>query len=402
MRLGEVLRLSVETILTNKFRSLLTMLGMVIGVFSVVTLVSLGQGAKNYVLSEFQSLGTNMIIIQPGKTEEKGAFHAPIGSAERRMTLRDVEALQKRSLNIEAVSGLVLATAEIRNGTNTSNNNVLGVNERFNEILNFQVQNGEFLSAEESVAGRRVVVLGNELSQTLFGNDYAVGRSVQINRSDFRVIGVLHRLGNKLGLDVDLLAFIPTTSSLRLFNEDRLFGIRAKASARSSVSDAVAEIKEILTERRRGEEDFTVVTQVSMMSSLGNILQVLSYLLGGIAAISMLVGGVGIMNIMLVSVTERIPEIGIRRAVGARRIDILQQFLMEALMLSVFSGLLGIGASLLLIQGLYYFYPVVDLTPSLFVLGGAFLLSALIGVLFGVWPAYRAAKVETLEALRYE
>jgi putative ABC transport system permease protein len=209
-------------------------------------------------------------------------------------------------------------------------------------------------------------------------------------------------LGNKLGLDVDLLAFIPTTSSLRLFNEDRLFGIRAKASARSSVSDAVAEIKEILTERRRGEEDFTVVTQVSMMSSLGNILQVLSYLLGGIAAISMLVGGVGIMNIMLVSVTERIPEIGIRRAVGARRIDILQQFLMEALMLSVFSGLLGIGASLLLIQGLYYFYPVVDLTPSLFVLGGAFLLSALIGVLFGVWPAYRAAKVETLEALRYE
>ena len=168
------------------------------------------------------------------------------------------------------------------------------------------------------------------------------------------------------------------------------------------MSDAVAEIKEILTERRRGEEDFTVVTQVSMMSSLGNILQVLSYLLGGIAAISMLVGGVGIMNIMLVSVTERIPEIGIRRAVGARRIDILQQFLMEALMLSVFSGLLGIGASLLLIQGLYYFYPVVDLTPSLFVLGGAFLLSALIGVLFGVWPAYRAAKVETLEALRYE
>jgi putative ABC transport system permease protein len=364
--------------------------------------VSLGQGAKNYVLSEFQSLGTNLIIIQPGKTEEKGAFHAPIGSAERRMTLRDVEALQRRSLNIEAVSGLVLATAEIRYGTNTSNNNVLGVNERFNEILNFDVQNGEFLSAEEAVAGRRVVVLGNELSQALFGNDYGVGRNVQINRSEYRVIGVLRREGNKLGLDIDLLAFIPTTSSLRLFNEDRLFGIRAKASARASVSDAVAEIKEILTERRRGEEDFTVVTQVSMMSSLGNILQVLSYLLGGIAAISMLVGGVGIMNIMLVSVTERIPEIGIRRAVGARRVDILQQFLMEALMLSVFSGLLGIAASLLLVKGLYFFYPIIDLTPSVWVLAGAFLLSAIIGVLFGVWPAYRAAKVETLEALRYE
>jgi putative ABC transport system permease protein len=389
-------------ILVNKFRAVLTMLGMVIGVFAVVSLIGLGQGAKRYVLSEFQSLGANMIIIQPGKTEEKGAFHAPIGSASRRMTESDVQAIEKQSLNVVAVSGLVLATGEVRYGSFASNGTILGGSDQFNEIINVNFKQGEFFSKQDADVARRVVVLGHTIAETLFGTEYAVGRSVLINSSKYRVVGVLKKFGNKLGLDIDLVCFIPTKAALRLFNEDRLFGIRAKARAKVAIQDAVDEITAILKERRRGEEDFTIVTQVSMMNSLGNILSVLTYILGSIAAISMLVGGIGIMNIMLVNVNERIPEIGIRRAVGATSSDILQQFLLEALMLSVLSGMFGVVGAVSLLGAVGYFFPIVDLVPSSIVLILTFVVAVVIGILFGVWPAYRAAQIETLDALRYE
>lgn len=402
MPFREVVRLSIEALVAHKFRTVLTMLGMVIGVFAVVLLVSLGQGAKNYILSEFQGLGTNLIIVQPGKTDKKTHVGPPIGSAQRKMTLDDVMAIEKRAFLLEAVSGVVLGTASARYEDSLSNINVFGVNDQFPRILNLTLRVGSFFSRDEDDFGRRVIVLGANVRSNLFGENDAVGKVIKLNQSEFRVVGVVGTMGNKLGFNLDDIAFIPTTAALRLFNDDKLFGIRAKASSRAGIDDAVSEIAQILRERRDGEEDFTIITQASMMESMTTILNMLSYVLGGIAAISMLVGGIGIMNIMLVSVSERTPEIGIRRAVGARRRDILNQFLTEAIALSTVSGVTGVVMATALTHGAYLFFPSFDMRPPYWIVLPAFLLAVVVGVLFGVWPARKAASIETLDALRYE
>jgi len=246
------------------------------------------------------------------------------------------------------------------------------------------------------------VVIGRNIAQDLFGDDEPLGRSIKLNESEFKIVGVLAPMGNKVGLNFDELAFIPTQAALKLFNEDKLFGIRATASSREAMDDAVAEIAEILKERRDGEEDFTIITQISMMESLNTILSMLTYVLAAIAAISMVVGGIGIMNIMWVSVVERTQEIGIRRAVGAQRRDILQQFLAEAIGLSVLSGGVGVGGATILTYALHILLPSFDMRAPWWIVIPAFLLALLVGVVFGVAPAWRASRIETLDALRYE
>jgi putative ABC transport system permease protein len=402
MFLGEAFKLAIEAIRAQKLRSALTMLGMGIGVFAVVTLVALGNGAKVYVLGQFQSLGSNFIIIQPGKTDKKSPMGPPIGSAQRRLTISDVTALERRALNLEAVSGLILSTAQVRNDESIANITVLGVGDQFNRILNLVFGEGGFFQKEEADTGRRVIVLGAKVAEKLFGAESPMGKSVKLNQTPYKVISILAPMGNKLGLDMDEIAFIPVVSAMRLFNEDKLFGIRAKAASKISTADAVDEITEILKERRQGEEDFTVMTQQAMADTMDEILGMLSFVLGGIASISMLVGGVGIMNIMLVSVTERIPEIGIRRAVGARKRDILLQFLTEALLLSAISGGIGLFISIVITHGSYWYYPEFDMRPPIWIIGGALLVSLTIGVFFGVWPAKKAANIEALDALRKE
>lgn len=398
----ETLRISQESLLSQKLRTALTVLGMVIGVGSVILLVSLGEGAKKYVLREFEGLGTNLIVVQPGKSDRKTHFGPPVGAAQRKMTTADVTAIERRALNLEAVSGLVLGTVSARHEDSISNITVFGTNEQFPKIIALALSRGGYFTREEDLYRRRVVVLGTNIAQELFGDDDPIGRAIKLNESEFRVVGVLAPMGNKLGLSFDELGFIPTEAALKLFNEDKLFGIRAKASSRVGVDDAVAEITEILKERRDGEEDFTVLTQVSMMESMNTILSMLTYVLAAIAAISMLVGGIGIMNIMWVTVVERTQEIGIRRAVGARRRDIMQQFLIEALGLSFLSGALGVGGALSITYLLYLLFPAFDMRAPLWVIVPAFLLALVVGGIFGVGPAWRASRVETLEALRYE
>jgi putative ABC transport system permease protein len=402
MRLKEITRLSTESLLSQKLRTALTTLGMVIGVGAIVLLVSLGQGAKNYVTSEFEGLGTNLIIIQPGKSDKKTHMGPPVGAAQRKMTTSDVMAIEKRSLNIEAVSGVVLGTVSVRYEDALSNITIFGTNEQFPSILTIRIGQGDYFTREEDEYGRRVIVLGRNIVTDLFGDADPIGQTVKLNESEFKVVGVLAPMGNKLGLDFDEIGFIPTESALRLFNDDKLFGIRAKASSRVSVDDAVAEISEILKERRDGEEDFTVMTQVSMMQSMNTILDMLTYVLGAIAAISMLVGGIGIMNIMWVTVVERTQEIGIRRAVGARRVDILKQLLAEAVGLSVLGGLVGVGGAVLITYGLYFWFPSFDMRAPFWITVPAFLLACVVGVIFGVGPAWKASRIEILDALRYE
>jgi putative ABC transport system permease protein len=402
MQRREILRLSIESLLAQKLRTVLTVLGMVIGVGSVVLLVSLGEGAKRYILREFEGLGANLIVIQPGKSDKKTHFGPPVGAAQRKMTTADVAALERRAINLEAVSGLVLGTVSARYEDAINNITVFGTNEQFPDIITLQLGRGGYFTREEDEYRRRVVVLGTNIASQLFGDADPIGRAVKLNESEFRVVGVLAPMGDKLGLSFDEIGFIPTEAALKLFNEDKLFGIRAKASSRVGVDDAVAEITEILTERRDGEEDFTVLTQVSMMESMNTILSMLTYVLAAIAAISMVVGGIGIMNIMWVSVVERTQEIGIRRAVGARRRDILQQFLAEAVGLSLVSGLLGVGGAMLITFVLFMVFPSFDMRAPLWIVIPAFILAMGVGTVFGVGPAWRASRIETLDALRYE
>jgi putative ABC transport system permease protein len=393
---------SFEALQENKLRSILTMLGMIIGVAAVILLVSVGTGAKRYITSEFESLGTNIIIIQPGKTDKKNSMGPPVTSSKGKLTMADVEALEKRSSTTSAVSGVMFGAGAIKNEFSSLNINILGANDQFIKIFNMTINEGAYISKDEEDAGRRVVVLGHNVKKSLFGTDQALGKLVKINDSEHRVIGIIKESGDKLGFNVDDMVFIPTKSALRLFNTESLFGIRAAGRTRGGMDDTVAEITEILKERHNGEEDFTIVTQVTMLESMNTILNMLTYALAAIALISMLVGGIGIMNIMLVSVTERTREIGIRRAVGARQSDILKQFLIEAIVISITSGLVGILFSVFVTFSLYLIFPKFDMRPPFWIIPPAFLMSFFTGVLFGVWPARKASKIQTIDALRYE
>lgn len=400
MPLSEILLLSFESFFANKLRTGLTMLGMIIGVGAVVLLVSIGNGARNYITSEFEGLGTNMIMIQPGKSDKR-TFGPPVGGAKEKLTEADVEAVERQALSVEAVTGIVFGTGQIKYLDRSSNSMVLGSNDKFPRIINLKIRNGEFFTSESDV-GRRVAVLGANVARDLFDEEEAVGKLIKINESDYRVIGVTAKAGQSLGLNMDDMVFVPVRAAMKLFNEDKIMGIRARAKSKVGLDDAVAEITEIIKARHNGEEDFTVLTQLSMLQTMNTILGMLTYVLGGIAMISMVVGGIGIMNIMLVSVTERTKEIGIRRAVGARQVDILKQFIVEAVCLSVFGGMIGLLGSVSLTYLIYFIAPKFDTRAPLWIVIPAFFVSAATGVLFGVWPARKAARIETIEALRFE
>lgn len=402
MSVLEILRLAFENLVVNKLRSGLTMLGMIIGVGAVVLLVSIGNGAKNYITSEFEGMGTNFISIQPGKTDSRGGFGPPMGSTKRKITLADVDALEKQAANLQAVSSLMFGAGTVKSFDRSMNINIMGCNEQFPQIFNLDLAQGQFFGREESETGRRVAVIGNKIAKELFGSDSPLGRSVKVNESDHKVIAVLASTGEKLGMNLDELVLVPTRSAMRIFNEDKLFGIRAKARSKVGVEDAVSEVREILMARHNGNEDFTIMTQGAILQTMNTILGMLTYVLAGIAMISMLVGGIGIMNIMLVSVTERTREIGIRRAVGARRRDIMGQFLAEAVVLSVMGGLIGLLGSTFFTYLVSWVVPRFNMRAPLWVLIPAFSISLLTGVIFGVWPARKASHIETIEALRYE
>lgn len=402
MPLLEVLRLAFEALMANRLRAGLTMLGMIIGVGAVVLLVSIGNGAKNYITSEFEGLGTNLIMVQPGRTSKGGGMGPPISNIKKKLTLTDVEAIQKRAVTVADVTGIIIGNASIEFEGQSTSNSVLGTNERFKDIFNVEMAQGNYFSREDEESGRRVIVLGANVAKSLFPDGSALGRLVKVNNSEHRVVGLLKTAGNKLGFNMDEFAFIPTRTSMKLFNDDKLIGLRARARSKDNIKDAVAEIAQILKERRNGDEDFTIVTQESMLETMNTILGMLTYALGGIAMISMLVGGIGIMNIMLVSVTERTREIGVRRAVGARQIDILKQFIAEALALSLLGGAIGLGGSVFITFAVSVFLPSFNMRAPLWILAPAFILSTLTGLVFGVWPARKASKIETIDALRFE
>ncbi len=398
----EGIRIAFYALYSNRMRSGLSILGIIIGVSAVMVLTTLGQGAKDYINNEFSGLGTNLIIIQPGKMEQNTSFPMAGIYGTKPLTIDDSDAVKRLCRTCMGVSPVIIGTSKVKYSNVVKNFDIFGVGADFPNIINVEIQTGHFFSEEDYKNRRKLCLIGYAVKEKIFGSINPLGKMIKIGNSGFRIIGVMVKKGNVLGYDMDNMVYISTTAAQRLFNTDRLFGIRTKARYRAQVEKAVEEVKKILLKRKRGEEDFSIMTQFSMMSTLDSIMNVLTSILVGIACISLVVGGIGIMNIMLVSVKERTREIGIRKAVGATKTDIIIQFLIESAILSATGGMAGYLLSTvgsLLIPLFINNFPVNIPLWSIFI---ALFFSSFVGVFFGVYPAYKAAKVNPIESLRYE
>lgn len=402
MKLIEFLRVAFASILGNSLRSFLTMLGIIIGVGSVILLVSMASGFREYLVGQFMGIGTNLIIISPGKTETRGIGQMGLEGVQK-MTKADTAVIRRNATAVEDVSSLIVGTADIRYIDRNRRVMVIGTDAAFVKVINIGVDSGRFFSNEDIDASRRVCTIGHIVKNELFGSKNPLGEIIKIGGSSFRVTGIMERKGAFLGTDnFDDVVYIPVSAAEKVFNTDRLLGIRAKARSAAMIDTAKEQIRAVLKRRHNNKEDFTILTQESLLSSLNSILKTLSAVLAGIAAISLVVGGIGIMNIMLVSVRERTHEIGIRKAVGATKKDILLQFLLESMMMSLIGGIIGI---LIAFTGgfiLSRFIPQIAPVMELWNIALATFFSAFVGIFFGVYPAYRAANQEIIEALRHE
>jgi putative ABC transport system permease protein len=391
---------AVDNLSTNKLRSALTMLGIIIGVMAVIMLVSVAEGAKRYITRELSGLGTNLLIITAGKSQTTGGPPI-IGEGTRKLTYEDAVAL-KHATRRDEVAPVVIGGSLIKHGNRSRDVTVVGTTYAHQQVRNIFVQVGRFISDEDVESKRRVVALGRTVARELFGELNPLGTLVRIADMRFRVIGIMERKGVILGFDFDNLVFIPVRTALELYDTDRLLEILVGASSEAEIPRVSAEVTRILARRHENKEDFTITSQDAMLTSLRKILNIFSWVLGAIAAISLLVGGIGIMNIMLVSVGERTREIGLRKAVGARRRDILTQVLLEALALSVIGGLIGVCAGLGGALAVGNIFPSLPVEVSWWSMWLAFGFAVCVGIFFGVYPARKAALLDPIAALRYE
>jgi putative ABC transport system permease protein len=398
----EIFKVALEAILSNKVRSGLTMLGVIIGVLAVILLVSIGQGAQVYITKELTGMGTNLLIITPGKTSTSGGFHPPSAGTVRKLTYDDAQALKHRAWLLSDAVPLVFGTGRIKYQNMGRDTMIIGTTSEFQSIRNLFVDSGSFVTQGDVDSKAKVVVLGTKVKEELFGQESALGRAVTLSDARYRVVGVMQKRGTSLGMDLDDIVFIPVTSGQELFDTDGLFEIIASTPRAEDVDRAIVQIKEVLIKRHAHKEDFTIQTQGAMLSTMNTILSVLTAVLGGIAGISLLVGGIGIMNIMLVSVRERTREIGIRKAVGARNRDILAQFLIEAVTLSGVGGVIGIALGVGIAFAIPLFVTVLPTSVSLWSIAMAFSFSMAVGIFFGVYPARKASMQDPITALRYE
>ena len=398
MLLADSLTLAIRAISSQRLRSFLTLLGIAVGIAAVILLTSIGEGIHRYVLAEFTQFGTNVIGIHPGRTKTGGTIGLP--SSARPLSLDDAEAM-KRLPNVVAVTPSVFGNAEVNGNGRVRRVSVYGVGPGLLVVFRAKVRSGQFLPEEEAGAARAQVVLGPKLKNELFGAENALGARVRIGGLQFRVIGVMEPKGQFLGIDLDDTAYVPAARAMELFNREGLNEINISVAEGVPAASVVEAAKELI-KVRHGREDVTIISQEEMLATLGGILNVLTMAVGALGGISLLVGGVGIVTIMTIAVTERTNEIGLMVALGARRQTILGLFLGEAVALAAIGGVVGLLLGVGLAQLINFFVPALPVhTPLSFVLLAEGLASA-IGLAAGVLPARRAALLDPVEALRTE
>ncbi|MEJ7810395.1 MAG: ABC transporter permease [Gemmatimonadaceae bacterium] len=406
MLIGEILSVALGALRVNKLRSFLTMLGIVIGVAAVIAMVALGNGAQKSVEQRISALGTTLLTVQPGQAFGAGGVRS---NEQQRMVLGDAQALEQRGSAFGAVQPEMQRQLQIQYLNKNANTSIIGTSANYLQVRKYELSAGRMFTNGEDQARKRVTVLGPTVAENLGfqAPDGIIGENVRIRGIQFEVIGVLKSKGQASGFgNPDDQVLIPVqTARYRVFGGDRLRSVSVLAKNEREIPNAMAEIQQILRREHRlrpgRPDDFQIRNQSDFLNTLGETAAVFTRLLAGIATVSLLVGGIGIMNIMLVSVTERTKEIGIRKALGATRFNVMLQFLIEAVVLSLAGGLIGIGIGVGTAVFLNWkFAWNTDVQTSSIIL--SFVFSAIVGVVFGVWPARRAASLDPILALRYE
>jgi len=399
MKLIDYIRLSVSAIFAHRLRSLMTILGISIGIAAVVLLTSIGEGIHRFVLSEFTQFGTNLIAINPGKATTGGTTIGIFGNV-RPLTVEDAEAL-KNVANVSAVVPVVQGNAEVQAMGKRRRTNVYGVGSEFPYALQFKTSLGSFLPADDPVAPRAFVVLGDKVRQELFGDTNPLGKRIRIGGFRYLIIGTMAAKGQILGFDLDDTVYIPAPRALEMFNRDSLMEIDVLYAEGASEKSVVDGVSRILTARHK-KDDFTVTTQQQMLDVLGSVLDILTFAVGALGGISLLVGGVGVLTIMTMAVRERTAEIGLLRALGAQRNHVLSLFLGEAIILAAIGGIAGLILGVVGAQLLHWGIPELPVhTPWLYAVL-AELVAIGIGLVAGVLPARHAAALDPVDALHSE
>lgn len=395
-----IFKSAIEDFSRNKLRTFLTSLGILIGVFAVVVLIALGLGLKKYISDQFEAMGKNSIFLVPGRVLSGGGFSGSVSSIAGRFDDRDLQTLKKIN-NVIGVAPLAFKSTKIKGLLKEDFGDIMFSSETFSDIMGIEVDKGRFFDKSDVSKKAKVVVVGSKIAKDYYGSDEeAIGKKITIDDVKFTIIGVTKSKGGggMGGFDYDSYLFGPYTTGF-IFNPDKkFFRLSVKVENENYVSQVKEDIKKEFLKRYKDEE-FSIVEPTELMSAITSIFSVLNLILVAIAAISLLVGGIGIMNIMYVTVSDRIKEIGIRRAIGARKSDILYQFLAEAVLLSSIGGILGLGLAYLAVFAVQNLFPAyIDLMSVLMALG----ISSAIGITFGVFPARKAANLEPVEAIRYE
>jgi putative ABC transport system permease protein len=404
MNILRIIRISLMALARNKMRSFLTALGIIIGVGAVIAMASIGQGAKVAVEKQFNSLGTNLLFVRPGSRAVRGR-HGGSGTFSNLMP-EDAKAIEEKCDAVQYVSPNVSGRAQVVFRNKNWNTSLQGVGARYPEVRNWEIKEGVFFDENMVKSGQKVCVLGSEVNENLFEGEDPIGQIIRIKKIPFRVIGVLKARGESGWFNRDDMICMPyTTAQRRLLGIKHVQSIDVSAASMSETAAAQEQIEELMRIRHKiapgAEDDFNVRNWSEIAEGAAESTETMTLLLAGIAFVSLIVGGIGIMNIMLVSVTERIREIGIRMSVGAREKDILFQFLTEAIVLSLLGGVLGIGMGIAGSRLISRIFASPALIP-IFWVAIAFCVSASIGVIFGFFPAWKASRLDPIEALRYE
>ncbi len=398
MLLADTFQHAFTSIKSQQLRTVLIVLAMSIGVTSVTVLIALSESARSYILNEFEALGTHLVIVLPGRTETTGGAPPLFGETPRDLTLEDAEALS-RSPYIAAIAPLTIGAAPVTAAGLERETNVFGSTHDLLRVRHLAMAQGAFLPKTETDEALSICVIGQTIREQLFADSPALGQWLRINDRRFRVIGVLASEGESIGVDFDEMVIIPVASAQALFDTHSLFRILIETKSREAMIKAIDEVKKIIKLRHEGEEDITIITQDSVVSAFNKILTALTIAVACIGGISLIVAGVLVMNVMLVSVTQRTAEIGLLKALGASQSQVQWLFLAEAILLSLAGALLGLFLGGLVVMLLKSIYPTFPVEIPEWGLLSALGVSILTGLLFGVLPARKAARLDAISAL---